>query len=162
MDLKSQVFELEMKVQDQQKDIDKLKAKLGDSLGNKILGDSIGDNLADTLRNMQWDIQNLRSMTDLADKKTNDDIGSPLYKIETRLMEMETSLRRAEDDIKELQFESRIPPHPTSRKAAANKSSGFIPDTPATMAHPTSKKSDASKPKALVNKPTPAVKEGTH
>jgi uncharacterized coiled-coil protein SlyX len=45
-------FELEMKVQDQQKDIDKLKAKLGDTLENKLLGDSVGDNLADTLRNL--------------------------------------------------------------------------------------------------------------
>jgi septal ring factor EnvC (AmiA/AmiB activator) len=154
-------FELEMKVQDQQKDIDKLKAKLGDTLENKLLGDSVGDNLADTLRKMQEDIRNLRTNIDLVDEKTTDNIGSPLYQINTRLMTIETKLRTAEDDIQALQSESRIPSHTTNRKTAANKSSGFIPDNPATTPHPASKKSDASKPKALVNKPKPAVKEGT-
>jgi hypothetical protein len=82
---------------------------------------------------------------------------------------LENRLTTVEDEIQELKFDSRIPPHPASRKAAANKPSGLIPDTPATTPHPAITKSDASKPKAPASKPkapankqTPAVKEGTH
>jgi TolA-binding protein len=93
--------------------------------------------------------------------------------IESSLDLMEEKLRTAESEIQELKeeltFYSPLPPHPASRKAAANKPSGFIPDTPATTPNPASKKSDASKLKAPPSKPTapvikpkPAVKEDTH
>ena len=85
-----------------------------------------------------------------------------LHTAETKIETLENRLTTAEDEIQELKFDSRITTHPANRKAAAIKSSGFIPDTPATTPHPASKKSDASKPKAPVNTPKPAVKEGTH
>jgi hypothetical protein len=119
-------------------------------------------------------------------KQTKDDLQTAAAKIET----LEDRLSKAEDDIQELReeltFYSPLPPHPASRKAPANKPSGFIPDTPATTPRPASKKPDASKPKAPASKPTsgfvpdfppmssaskpkapdsnptPAVKEGTH
>src|ERR1035441_5461483 len=67
-------------------------------------------------------------------RQTKDDLQTSETKIET----LENRLMTAEDDIQQLKFDSfdsRIPPHPTSRKAAANKPSGFIPGTPATKPH---------------------------
>ena len=79
---------------------------------------------------------------------------------------MESKLTSAELEFQDLTekliFYSPLPSHLANRKAAANKPSGFIPDTPATTPHPVSKKSDATKPTAPVNKPTPAEKEDTH
>jgi seryl-tRNA synthetase len=83
-------------------------------------------------------------------RQTKDDLQTAETKIET----LENRLTTAEDEIQELKFDSRIPPHPANRKAAVNKSSGFIPETPATTPHPASKKPDATKPKAPASKPT--------
>jgi hypothetical protein len=101
-------------------------------------------------------------------RQTKDDLQTAETKIET----LENRLMTAEDDIQRLKFDSfdsRIPPHQTSRKAAAQKPSGLIPGTPATTPLPAIKKSDASSPKAPTSKPTapvikpkPAVKEDTH
>lgn len=91
---------------------------------------------------------------DLQDKLKQTELD--LYSAETKIETLENRLTTAEDEIQELKLYSRIPPHPTNRKAA-NKSSGFIPDTPATTHHPASKNSDSNKPKTPDNKPKPAV-----
>ncbi|MGA2831741.1 MAG: hypothetical protein ABSE55_01595 [Terracidiphilus sp.] len=128
-----------------------------------------------------WNTDEFKDLLDEL-KQTKDDLHTAETKIET----LENRLTTAEDEIQELKFDSRIPLHPANRKATANRPSGFIPDTPATTPHPAIKKSDASKPKApaskptsgfvpdfppmspaskpkaLDNKQTPAVKEGPH
>jgi hypothetical protein len=123
--------------------------------------------LEDDFQHMHWTIQDQdQSMLVL-------DNSNKIESLESSLDLMEAKLRTAESEIQELKeeltFYSPLPPHPANRKAAANKPSGFIPDTPATTPHPAIKKSDASKPKAPASKPTapvikpkPAVKEGTH
>ena len=92
-----------------------------------------------------------------------------LHTAETKIETLEDRLSKAEDEIQELRLDLPIPSHRAIKKSDASKSSGLIPDTPATTPHPAIKKSDASKPKAPtskpaapVNKPKPAVKEGTH
>jgi hypothetical protein len=135
------------KLADKLDNLTKLKDKV--EFLDTLVGSDAGDTTAllDELRQTKYDLQTA----------------------ETKIETLENRLMTAEDDIQELKFDSRIPPHPANRKAAANKPSGFIPDTPVTTTHPAIKKSDASKPKAPANKPTapvikpkPAVNEGTH
>ncbi len=122
-ELQDELFGLEMRLKDQQEAIQNLETRC--------------QKLEDALKDTQAETRDLRTMTDLVDDKTDDsrkrtnDIVDDLLKIEDRL-------KTAEDEIQELKSDSRIPPHPASREAAANK------------------------PKAPVNKPKPAVKEGTH
>ena len=91
-------------------------------------------------------------------KQTESDLSTAEIKVET----LEDRLSKAEYEIQELQLDFPIPPHRAIKKSDASKSSGIIPDTPATTHHPAIKKSDASKPTAPVIKPKPAVKEDTH
>jgi hypothetical protein len=138
--------------------------------------------LEHAFQDMQWTIQDQPALVL--------DNSNKIKSLESSLDLMQAKLRAAEDEIhelkEELEFDSRIPPHPANRKAAVNKSSDFIPETPATTPHPASKKPDAckpkapaskptsgfvpdfppmssaSKPKAPDNNPTPAAREGTH
>jgi hypothetical protein len=75
---------------------------------------------------------NLRFRNDIKD------LQDKLKQTELDLHTAETKIETLENRLTIAEFYSRIPPHPTNRKAAANK------------------------PKAPVNKPTPAAKEGTH
>ena len=116
------------------------------------------EKLKHDLDTMQWTI---RTQDLLISDKSN-----KIESLESRLDLMESKLTTAELEIQDLTekliFYSPLPSHLANRKAAANKPSGFIPDTTATTPHPVSKKSDATKPTAPVNKPTPAEKEDTH
>ena len=112
----------------------------------------------------KWTADDIKDMRDKLKQAELD-----LHTAETRVETVEDRLSKAEDEIQELQLEFPIPPHRAIKKPDASNSSGFIPETPATTPHPAIKKSDtgnpkapASKPKAPVNKQTPAVKEGTH
>jgi hypothetical protein len=120
--------------------------------GQNCLNDNLGKLKESVEFEKRWGVKNndIRGLLDEL-KQTKDDLHTAETKIET----LENRLMTAEDDIQQLKFDSRIPPHPANRKVAANKPSGFIPDIPATTPHPAIKKSDASKPKAPVNNPTP-------
>jgi len=91
-----------------------------------------------------------------------------LHSAETKIETLENRLTAAEDEIQVLTFDSRVPPHPASGRATANK-----PKAPASMPttewdaqgnpiKPASKpKAPASKPRAPISKPKPPAKEGT-
>lgn|GEM_PF-4590447 len=106
---------------------------------------------------MGWNADDIQDVQNKL-KQTEHDLQTAETKIET----LEDRLSKAEDEIQELQLDFPIPAHRAIKKSDANKSSGFIPDTPATTPHPAIKKSDTSKPTTPVIKPKPAVKEGTH
>jgi len=137
-------FVLEMKLQDQQKDIQDLAKRQ--------------DALKQALDNAKFDIEFLKSMRD------TDGVSKKLNTAVSKLYETEERLRKAEETIEMLDLRlSALEPRASKLKTPVRKSTpDFIPDSPATTPHPVSKKSDASKPKAPVNKPTPTVKEGTH
>ncbi len=85
-----------------------------------------------------------------------------LHTAETKIETLDDRLSKTEDEIRELRLDFSIPPHRAIKKPDASKSSGLIPDAPATTPHPANKKFDASKPKAPASKPKRAVKEGAH
>ena len=150
--LQGSVFELEMKLQDQQKYTQDLARRQ--------------NALSEAYKNAKFDIDFLRSMRDFADTKT-DDTSKKLNTAESKLRETEDRLTKAEEIIgmqnlrlSALEARANKPKTPTAPasklKAPVSKPpSGFTPDTPDTSPHPASNKFDASKPKAPLNKPTP-------
>jgi hypothetical protein len=127
-------FELEMKLQDQAKDIQDL-AKRQDALRT-------------SLGNANFDIEFLKSM------RGADDVSKKLDAVESKLYETGERLRKAEATIEILDLRlSALEPR-ARRAPARNRAPDSFPDTPATAPHPATKKSDASKPKTTANKPT--------
>lgn len=92
-----------------------------------------------------------------------------LHTAETKIETLENRLTAAEDEIQELTFDSRVPPHPASGRATANKPKVPVSrpttewDAQGNPIKPASKpKAPTSKPTASINKPKPVVKEGAH
>jgi len=85
-----------------------------------------------------------------ADEKTADDIGSPLYKMETRLMNMETTLSEMKTDLSAMEHRLTTDEHIID----------LLISGPSTQ-HRLASKPTASNPKAPANKPKPTVKQTT-